>query len=142
MDYGDAIKLNETSIRMKMAQELLNINLGKFIYSGQRTIRGILADVWSAEVPVDSETIQYSTVELFFSNSNYEVQAEDKIHSSSVLLGLKTYNAENKLADSFRREVVNHFYPYSSGQPMWKLFDISPCVSSEDRLILINTDIT
>ena len=78
----------------------------RFVYTGQRRFRGILADVWTGEtkylagrlVPVESLVLPltpvpgeklgdrpddpYTTVELFFSSPSYSIQVQRSARNS------------------------------------------------------------
>ena len=135
-EYGDVAMIDKQHLRIKLAKELLDINPKKFVYSGKRFIRGILADVWSAEKLSEEVDGPYSTIELFFSDSDYNLQGGTSYELQNVPLGMTTYHAQHKNAPYFTFEKTSHFIQFSAAQPHWKLFDISGCVSPNDRLFL------
>ena len=134
--YGDVATLDKDHVRIKLAKELLDVRPDKFVYSGQRFIRGILADVWSAEKLSDEDGGPYSTIELFFSNTDPNLKVGGNNELEDVPLGMTTYQAQHKNAPYFTSEITSHYYQFSAAQPVWNNFDISSCVALYERLYL------
>merc|ERR1711892_30537 len=134
--YSDAAKLDGRTVRLKLAYELLDVSPQKFVFSGKKYIRGILADVWTAEKPGESADDPYSTIELFFSDYDYTVQIGEVNDLKSVPLGMITYHASSRTAAYFHTTIINHYFEFSSASPHWKVYDISSCMAFQDRLFL------
>merc|ERR1712013_209781 len=94
-DYGDAIAGNG-SYRIKVGIELFSINPERYVYTGKRNIRGMLADVWVAENSGKNPDEPFSTTEIYFSDSNYIFQDEDEIDLKAVPIGMSTYGADSR----------------------------------------------
>ena len=134
--YADAAKLDGRTVRLKLAYELLDVSPQKFVFSGKKYIRGILADVWTAEKPGKDTDDPYSTIELFFSDYDYTVQIGEVNDLKSVPLGMITYHASSRTAAYFHTTIINHYFQFSSASPHWKVYDISSCTPFQDRLFL------
>jgi len=98
----DAAVVDRTTVRLRLAREMLEISPDRFVYSGQRNIRGVLADVWTGEKLGDRADDPYSTVELFFSTPDYKVQVGEVNEERRVPLGLATYHAETRTSSYFK----------------------------------------
>ncbi|XP_023323540.1 uncharacterized protein LOC111697687 isoform X3 [Eurytemora carolleeae] len=133
---GDAARMEGRPVRLKLASELLQVKPADFVYSGRRKIRGIGADVWTAEKDGETAADEYSTIELYFSESDWTMQVEDMNEIKNVPLGMATYYADSRTAPYFHTKVESHYFEFSSSHPSWKLFDISKCLSNNDRLYL------
>ena len=73
---SDAAALDSgQAVRLRLARELLEVSPGKFKYSGQRFIRSILVNVWTAERLGENFEDPYSTIELFFSHEDYNMES-------------------------------------------------------------------
>ena len=94
-DYGDAIAGNG-SFRMKVGRELFSVNPEKYVYTGKRNIRGILADVWIAENSRKDPDEAYSTTEIYFSDSDYIFREEGTMDLKAVPIGMSTYGADSR----------------------------------------------
>ena len=134
--YSDAAKLDGRTVRLKLAYELLDVSPQKFVFSGKKYIRGILADVWTAEKPGENADDPYSTIELFFSDYDYTVQIGEVNDLKNVPLGMITYHASSRTAAYFHTTIINHYFEFSSASPHWKVYDISSCMAFQDRLFL------
>lgn len=116
---------------------MLEISPDRFVYSGQRSVRGVMADVWTGEKLGDRADDPYSTVELFFSVPSYKVQVGEVNEERQVPLGLATYHAETRTSSFFKATSMSHYFHFSTAAPHWTVFDISRCVPrSSDRLYL------
>jgi len=133
---GDAAKMDGRPVRLKLASELLQVNPVDFVYSGRRKIRGISADVWTAEKEGETEADEYSTIELYFSDIDWTMQMEEMNEIKNVPLGMATYYADSRTAPYFHTKIVSHYFEFSGSHPSWKMFDISKCLSNADRLYL------
>ena len=134
-DYGDAVSV-DGSLRIKVAKELLNVSPEKFIYAGKRYIRGILADVWVAEKSGENPDDHYSTMEIYFADSDYIFKMEDTYELKSIPIGMSTYHAESRTSSYFQNQSTSHYFKFSPRTPSIGVFDISPCISSQERLFL------
>jgi len=133
---GDAAKMEGRPVRLKLASELLQVNPVDFVYSGRRRIRGISADVWTAEKDGETAADAYSTIELYFSDADWTMQLEEVNEIKNVPLGMATYYADSRTAPYFHTKIVSHYFEFSGSHPSWKMFDISKCLSNADRLYL------
>ena len=102
----------------------------------QRTLRGIPSDVWIAESLPESDTEDYSTIELHFSRPDYHILVEEVNSLSQLPLGMRTYMAKSKNASGFEKRVTSHYYDFNPSRPMWKYFDVSSCLAELDKLHL------
>lgn len=133
----DLAVVDRSSVRLRLAREMLDISPDRFVYTGQRYVRGILADIWTGEKLGDRPDDPYSTVELFFSAPSYTVQVGEVNEERQVPLGMATYHAETRTSSYFKSTSLSHYFHFSTAEPRWSVFDISRCVPrSKDRLYL------
>lgn len=126
---------NTQHIRVKHAKELLDVDPKKFVYSGQRLIRGIPADVWVAEKP-SSTGGSYQTTELYFSRHDWNILVEEVNSHQELPLGMTTFTAESKNSSKFASKITSHYIEFNPTQPPWKYFDVSTCMRDSERLYL------
>ena len=54
----------------------------------------------------------------------------------TVPLGMATYHAESRTSSYFQSQSVSHYFRFTADTPSSGVFDISDCLSSQDRLFL------
>jgi len=128
-------------VRVKHAKELLNIEASRFVYAGERSFRGVPADVWVAERPESRRSSsggggQYQTTELYFSRTEWKLLVDEVNPLRSLPLGMTTFIANSKNSSGFHTRVTSHYVDFNPTQPDWNFFDISMCVRPTNRMFL------
>lgn len=91
----DAVAVDESHVRLRHMSELLEADDATFIFSGQRIIRGIPCDVWVAEKKPSTNKEKYTTVEVYFTQADWTVEAEAVNRDRQVPIGVSTYTADS-----------------------------------------------
>ncbi|XP_018017825.1 uncharacterized protein LOC108674397 [Hyalella azteca] len=133
----DATLVDNQTIRLRHASELISLDPNSFIYKGTRKIRGILCDVWIADR--GTRKGQYSTVEIYFTHDSWSVEFEVLNSRQRVPVGLSSYVADVRNMKEWSSVVHTFFYEYSDNHPSWDEFDVSPCLKRINSLFLLLT---
>lgn len=130
-------------VRIKHAKQLLDIDPKEFVYSGERIIRGIPADVWVAEKSSSnfnsfpsSRSQEYETVELYFSRTDWKVLVGEVNAHQSLPIGMSTFIARSKNASIFHTKLTSHYVKFNPTQPAWSHFDITTCIRQSNQMFL------
>ncbi|XP_014775129.1 uncharacterized protein LOC106872607 [Octopus bimaculoides] len=121
-------QIDITKTRLRNNQEILQLDKSKYIYEGQRTVRGILCDVWIAhrdDYPLPKSTL--SVWEWYFASDDAVLDIGEREETNfPVRLEIKH--------DESKTYAVLNFYNYDEDFQLYSTFDIDKCFGVENRL--------
>ncbi|XP_046581733.1 uncharacterized protein LOC124289166 [Haliotis rubra] len=121
----DARVINGNNVRIRTSQEFFNFNNASYHYVGERTVRDIKCDVWTAlrhDWPAGVTGVN-STFEWYFAKPEVTEEIGYSNGESRVPVMLEVTVTMTQQNAHF----VYNFYDYDEDQPMIWNFDISPC---------------
>ncbi|XP_071098409.1 uncharacterized protein [Haliotis cracherodii] len=121
----DAHVINGNDVRIRTSQEFFNFNNASYHYIGERTVRNVKCDVWTAlrhDWPAGVTGVN-STFEWYFAQPQVTEEIGYNNAETKVPVMLEVTVAMTQQNAHF----VYNFYDYDEDQPMIWNFDISPC---------------